>query len=148
MTFKKFIFLFLFILSFASIFAQEADDILGNWLNEKKDKIVYIYKANDLYYGKVIWVKDSEKGKGIDRLDINNPNSNLKTRKIVGINYLLSFSFFSDRGVWKEGKIYNYDTGNNYSGKIHLTENGDLELTGYFGILWFLGRTQIWTRTI
>lgn len=144
---KKFIFLFLLIFLVGSSFAQNADAILGNWMSEKKDKIVYIYKANDLYYGKVIWIKDSEKGKGKDRLDINNPNSNLKTRNIIGINYLLSFSYFSDRDVWKEGKIYNYETGNNYSGKIHLTEKNELELTGYFGILWFLGRTQIWTRT-
>lgn len=144
---KKVVFLFLLVLFIGKNFAQNADAILGNWLSEKEDKIVNIYKANDLYYGKVIWVKDSEAGKGKNRLDINNPNASLKTRSVIGINYLLSFSYFSDRNVWKEGKIYNYDTGNNYTGKIHLSEKGDLELTGYFGILWFLGRTQIWTRT-
>lgn len=143
---KKHLFLFLFSLYSIVSFAQNSDAILGNWMSEHKDKTITIYKSNDLYYGKVTWVKDSEEGKGKERLDIKNPNANLKTRNVVGINYLLSFAYYSDRDVWKQGTIYNYETGNSYSGKIHLSENDELELTGYFGILWFLGRTQIWTR--
>lgn len=144
---KKSVFLFLFIIQSLISLAQKPDAILGNWMSENKDKIVHIYKANDLYYGKVVWVKDSSAGKGADRLDIKNPNASLNNRKIIGINYLLSFAYVSDRNVWKDGTIYNYETGNSYSAKIHLSETGDLELTGYYGILWFLGRTQIWTRT-
>lgn len=139
------VFIFLF-WSSLGLWAQTADDILGNWINKKQNRIITIYKTNDLYYGKVEWIENSEKGKGFERLDIKNPNENLKNRKIIGIDFLLSFSFFTDRKAWKGGKIYNYETGNTYSGKIHLTEDNDLELTGYYGILWFLGRTQTWTR--
>lgn len=142
---QLFIFIFLFCSTFG-LWAQNADDILGNWLNKKQNRMITIYKKNDLYYGKIHWVADSEKGKGAERLDIKNPNENLKNRKIIGIDFLLSFSFFTDRKAWKGGRIYNYETGNTYTGKIHLTEEDDLELTGYYGILWFLGRTQTWTR--
>lgn len=144
---KNFFLLFLILISVQIAFAQKADAILGNWKSEKGDKIINIYKTNDLYYGKVTWIADSAEGKGKDRQDIKNPNAALKTRKVVGVDFLLSFSYFSERDVWKEGKIYNYETGNNYSGKIHLSKEDQLELTGYYGILWFLGRTQIWTRT-
>lgn len=144
--FKKSVLLFLFLLSILFSFAQSADKVLGNWMSEKKDKIIEVYKSNDLYYGKIVWLKDSEEGKGEERLDIKNPNSNLKTKNIIGINYLISFSYYSDRKVWKEGNIYNFNTGNTYTGKIHINEYDELELTGYYGILWFLGRTQIWSR--
>ena len=80
--YKKVIFLVVFIFTHMLLSAQKADDILGNWQSEKKDKIISIYKVDDLYYGKVIWIKDSALGTAKDRLDINNPNANLKKRKV------------------------------------------------------------------
>lgn len=129
-----------------NIFAQKADDILGKWINEDNDRTIEIYKNNDLYYGKVVWLKNSEKGVGIDRLDLKNHNTLLENRKIIGIDYLLGFSYFTDRKAWKEGQIYNYETGNTYHGKIKINDKGGLDLKGYYGILWFLGRTQTLNR--
>lgn len=39
--------------------AQEyqADDILGLWLNEDEDAHIEVYRENDLYYGKIVWLK-------------------------------------------------------------------------------------------
>lgn len=145
---KKSLLLLSILLISISNFAQNSDAILGNWVNENGDRIIEIYKNNDLYYGKVLWLKDSEKGKGVDRLDLKNPNQLLEKRNIVGIDFLMIFSYFSERDVWKEGQIYNYETGNTYSGKMSLNDDGELELTGYYGILWFLGRTKTYTRVI
>lgn len=137
----------LFLFCYAFSFAQNGDAILGSWINESKDKIVNIYKADDLYYGKITWLKDTDEYKGTELLDFKNHNAALKKRNVVGINYLISFTYYSDREVWKEGQIYNFKTGNTYTGKIHLINKNELELTGYYGILWFLGRTKTWTRT-
>ena len=52
-----------------------------------------------------------------------------------------------DTKTTSEVEIYNFKTGNTYTGKIHLTNKNEMELTGYYGILWFLGRTKTWTRT-
>lgn len=142
---KSIILIYLFFLSIIG-FSQSSEAILGNWVNEKEDKIIEIYKNNDLYYGKVLWLKNSKKGKGIERLDLKNPNNLLQKRSIVGIDFLMIFSYFSERDVWKEGQIYNYETGNTYSGKMRINDDGELELTGYYGILWFLGRTKTFTR--
>jgi len=128
------------------VFSQNADKILGKWKNEKGDHIIEIYKNNDLYYGKIVWLKDSEKGRGDQRVDLKNPNTALENRKIIGIDYLLSFAYFTDRKVWKNGRIYNYETGNTYDGKITINSKGEIELTGYYGILWFLGRTKIYKK--
>jgi len=138
--------LILLFLTSSQLFAQKANDILGKWTNEKQTRTIEIYENNDLYYGKVVWLKDSEKGKGNNRLDIKNHNTALENRKILGVDFLLSFAFYTDRKVWRDGQIYNYETGNTYTGKMTLNENGEIELTGYYGILWFLGRTQILKR--
>lgn len=142
---KSILFIYFLCLSIG-IYAQNSDAILGKWINEKEDRVIEVYKNNDLYYGKVIWLEDSEKGKGTERLDLNNPNNLLQKRNIIGIDFLMIFSYFSNREVWKEGQIYDYETGNTYSGKMELNEEGELELTGYYGILWFLGRTKTFTR--
>lgn len=143
---KKSVLLIYILLFSINLFAQKADAILGNWINEKEDRIIEIYKNNDLYFGKITWLKDSEKGKGVNRLDLKNPNQLLEKRNIVGIDFLMIFSYFSERDVWKEGQIYNYETGNTYSGKMSINDDGELELTGYYGILWFLGRTKTYKR--
>jgi len=143
---KQIIYLFLFTIIGLSAKTQNADAILGKWINEKQTRTIEIYKNNDLYYGRVLSLKDSEKGVGSKRLDIKNPNSSLNNRKIIGIDFLMSFSYFTDRDVWKEGHIYNYETGNTYSGKLSINKDGSMDLTGYYGILWFLGRTQTLTR--
>lgn len=143
---KKNVLLIFFLFLSLSMFAQKSDAILGSWINEKEDKIIEIYKNNDLYYGKVKWVADSENGKGEDRLDLKNPNSILQKRNIIGVNFLMIFSYYSEKDVWKDGQIYNYETGNTYSAKMSLNEEGELELTGYYGILWFLGRTKTFTK--
>ncbi len=143
---KHIIFFFILISTTITITAQNADKIIGQWQNEKQTRIIEIYKNNDLYYAKVVSIKDSEKGIGTNRIDTKNHNLALTNRKIIGIDFLMSFSYFTDRNVWKEGQIYNYETGNTYTGKIVMNGDGELDLTGYYGILWFLGRTQTYSR--
>jgi uncharacterized protein (DUF2147 family) len=142
---KTILLIYLLSLGF-NVFTQNSDAVLGNWMNKKENRIIEIYKNNDLYYGKVLWLKDSEKGRGVDRLDLNNPNHILQKREIINIDFLMIFSYFSEKDAWKEGQIYDYETGNTYSGKMSINEKGELELTGYYGILWFLGRTKTFTR--
>ena len=60
---KSILFIYFLCLSIG-IYAQNSDAILGKWINEKEDRVIEVYKNNDLYYGKVIWLEDSEKGKG------------------------------------------------------------------------------------
>ena len=39
------------------IFSQQiSDDICGIWLEEKKESHIEIYKINDVYYGKIVWL--------------------------------------------------------------------------------------------
>ena len=55
----------LILVSYSVSFAQNADAITGIWYTENDRSLVEVWKSNGLYYGKIIWVRDSldEKGK-------------------------------------------------------------------------------------
>lgn len=131
----------------SNLSAQEfqQDDILGVWLNEDKDAHVEIYKENDLYYGKIIWLKfpiDDETGK--PKLDKHNPDPELQKRPSLGIKLLTDFEWDGDN-EWDEGDIYDPKSGKTYSCYIVMKEYDLLKIRGYIGVS-LIGRTTYWTR--
>ena len=127
--------------------AQEfqKDDILGLWLNEDEDAHIEIYKENDLYYGKIVWLKfpiDEETGK--PKLDKHNPDPELKKRPSLGIKLLTDFEWDGDN-EWDEGDIYDPKSGKTYSCYIVMKEYDLLKIRGYIGVS-LIGRTTYWTR--
>ena len=120
-------------------FAQtKADDIVGiYWTAEKQGKIE-IYQKGTTYFGKILWRKEARK-------DIENPDRSLRSRSVVGIEFLRNFKFDGD-DEWVSGEVYSIDNGGTYSGKMWLTDSGKtLKMRGYMGIS-LLGRTVTLTR--
>ncbi|MEQ9426454.1 MAG: DUF2147 domain-containing protein [Cyclobacteriaceae bacterium] len=124
--------------------AQEisSDDILGVWLTDDKESQIEIYKKNNLYFGKVIWMLEPNNEDGTPKTDINNPKKPLQSREIIGLNIIENFSFNGDE--WTDGEIYDPNNGKTYSCVMKL-EGDQLEVRGYVGISLF-GRTVVWTR--
>lgn len=133
------------LLSAWSLTAQTtADAIEGHWLSEEGDYVVKIYEKDDQYFGKVVWLRDSLDIYGEPLRDVLNDLPHRRTKFVKGMDVLLNFVY--DSGAWRSGTIYNYKTGNVYNAKMYLGSNGKLNLTGYYGILFFLGKTKEWTR--
>ena len=130
-----------------NLHAQNADAILGKWMDESEETVIEIYKpANkNIYNGRVIWVKDSLGSFGEGLRDVLNDNTGLRSRKVLGTNMLEGF-VWDGTDTWRKGEIYYYQSGNDYNGKIYLDEEGSLRLKGYYSILFFLGRTKTWKR--
>ncbi|MDP7416495.1 MAG: DUF2147 domain-containing protein [Desulfobacterales bacterium] len=128
---------------FTSSLAQEADDIIGEWYTAEGKSLVKIYKCNDLYCGKIIWLKEPKYDDGTDKIDKNNPDESKKTRKIIGLDIVYGFKH-KDKNRWTHGKIYDPNNGKTYSCKIKLVDN-ELKLRGYIGIS-LIGRTTVWTK--
>ncbi len=136
-----------------NVSAQEfnTDDLLGIWLNEDEDAHVEIYKENDMYYGKIIWLKfpiDEETGK--PKLDKHNPDEALQTRPSLGIQLLTDFEWDEDSPAekgdeWDEGDIYDPKTGKTYSCYILMKDINRVKIRGYIGIS-LIGKTTYWTR--
>lgn len=124
---------------------QDADAILGKWLDEEQETIIEIYKENDTYNGRIVWLMDSLDVFGGDLRDVLNDDTQLRSRKVIGTNMLQGF-VWDEAGTWRKGGIYYYHSGNRYNGKIYMSEDGKLKLKGYYSFLFFLGKTKTWTR--
>jgi len=148
---KKFILILLLLSSSFTVFADEADNILGAWLTAEGKSKVEIYKCGAKYCGKIVWLKipqypaDDPQGMGgKDKMDRENPDKALKTRPLLGINIIQDF-VYDGEAEWDDGTIYDPRNGKTYSCSMTLTDANTLEVRGYVGLPLF-GRTAIWTR--
>ena len=140
---KRIFFLLVFTFFAASIFAQSADAILGKWMNSTGEAHIQIYKKDNKYYGKLAWIKNPNNAQGKPKTDINNPDSKLKSRSILGLEFLQGFIY--DDSIWENGTIYDPKSGKTYSCKITMTGTNQLNVRGFLGIS-LIGRTDTWSR--
>lgn len=121
-------------------FAQtnDADRILGTYLSENKTGKVEVTKQNGKYIGTLVWTSIE------DAKDEKNPDASLKKRTLKGVVILKDMTY--DNGIWKNGTIYDPESGNTYKATIKLKSDGNLTLRGYIGVP-ALGRNSVWTRT-
>lgn len=140
-------------LFFSSVFSLTAfgqvagDDIAGIWLNEDKDAHVQIEEKNGKYYGKIVWLKEPNDEKtNAPKLDTKNPDDNLKSRPVMGLELLSDFEFDGD-DEWENGKIYDPKSGKTYSCYMTFTDKSknNLKVRGFIGVS-LIGRTTNWTR--
>ena len=112
------------------------DAVLGQYWTPAKNAKIQIYKQNGLYYGKTVWTERS----GLDTL---NPDPRKRSESLLGLVFLTDFEY--DDGKYVDGEIYDPQTGNIYSCKMWLQDNGDLKARGYIGISLF-GRSEVFER--
>jgi uncharacterized protein (DUF2147 family) len=136
--------LFIALLACTALTSSAQNQILGYWIDENRETIIEIYERNNTYNGRIVWIANEVDGLGNERRDVYNPNPELRSRKVLGIDMLTGFAW-DGTDTWRKGDIYYYRTGNDYNGKITL-EDGQLHLKGYYSILFFLGRTKVWSR--
>jgi uncharacterized protein (DUF2147 family) len=123
---------------------KERDGILGQWITAGGESRVEIYSTDSVTYsGKIVWLRDPLKN-GVPVTDDKNPEDSLKSRPVLGLLILRGFTYAGDR-TWGGGKIYDPKSGNDYSAKMTLVDDRNLDLRGYVMIPLF-GRTEKWTR--
>jgi len=146
-TMKKSILLSLFIFSANLLFAQNSGDILGVWLNEEGDAQIEVFKAKELFFGKIVWLEKAKHENGDWMLDEKNPDDKLKTRKKLGMTVMQNLVWDAKDKEWNDGEIYDAREGDTYS--LNATTDGldILNLRGYIGFSLF-GKTTSWTRSI
>ncbi|MBL6657764.1 MAG: DUF2147 domain-containing protein [Flavobacteriales bacterium] len=127
-----------------STFAQ-SDAILGEWYTADKDAVVTIFSEGDSFSGKTTWMKEPNDSKGNPKLDKENPDEDLRSRKRMGLKIMQDFVYKGDN-VWEDGKIYKPSNGKTYGGTATLVNKNTLELEGYLISLPFIGKTSTWTR--
>lgn len=139
------ILVFVTILANPAYSQNKADDIVGIWLTGGKEPAkIQIYRSGEKFYGKITWLKNpTENGK--QRVDANNPDKTKRSNPIIGLVLLTGFKFDGD-DEWKDGDIYDPESGKTYSSYMYLKDKYTLKVRGYVGTFLF-GRTETWTRT-
>ena len=139
---KKMIMTLVMLLTTIAIFAQ-TEPILGKWQNSSGEGRIEIFKKGDHYFGKLYWLKEPNNDQGQPKKDIKNPDKNLQSRNVLGLEILTNFT--KDGSTFGGGKIYDPKTGKTYSCKMTLQGTDKLDIRGYVGVSLF-GRTDVWTR--
>jgi len=128
-----------------------SEDILGTWFNQAKDAKIDVIQCGNDYCGKTVWLKEpdypagSKLGTpGTPKLDHYNLDPAHKKDPLMGMQIMQGFQF-SGGNLWKNGKIYDPDSGKTYSAQATLMSHDQLNLRGFIGISMF-GRTEKWTR--
>ena len=131
-----------------NVYSQKPDDLIGIWLSEESDGQIQVYKKSDnKYYGKLIWMDVPNNPDGTLKLDTENPDEKLKSRKLLGLEILINFTFDAEDKKWEGGTIYDPQSGSTYKAYMWF-EDGNLSklyLRGYIGFS-LIGKTSEWTR--
>ena len=118
---------------------------IGVWATEKGGGHVKIVQCGDKLCGSLVWLKEPLNKEGKDKIDSENPDPALQSRKLLGLPLLDGFVSDGDQKVWSGGTIYNPDDGKTYSCKLTMQDPKTMQVRGYVGIS-LLGKTQIWKR--
>lgn len=136
--------LFIFIFLSSWLLQAQETSALGIWLVGDKDAKVELYQNGEDLEGKLVWLKEPLDSSGSPKLDLKNPDSNLRKQQILGLVFLKNFKKLKNENKWTGGTVYDAKSGKTYSGWIKLQDEKTIQLRGYVGISLF-GRTDIWT---
>lgn len=140
---------------FSSVAFGKAEDVVGKWITEKADNgnqiIVEIYQTADKKYnGKIVeltmplYTEGELKGK--EKMDLENPDKNLKKRTLRGIDFVSGFDYSEKDDKFVNGKIYNPTNGKTYNSYMKLQNDGKLLVKGSIDKKGLIGKKQIWTK--
>ncbi|HEX7742552.1 MAG TPA: DUF2147 domain-containing protein [Sphingobium sp.] len=113
--------------------------IAGLWLTDDGKGLVRIEPCGTQMCGRIARVLDTSPD--VPKTDVNNPDSRLRNRPLVG---LVTLSGFTRSGsVWKGGSAYDPKAGKSYRSTLQLNPDGSLKVSG---CIWFICQSRRWTR--
>ena len=128
-------------------FSQANSEIVGEWYTADKSAVVTIFIEGEKISGKTTWMKEPLDSKGNPKLDEENPDENLRTRKRLGLKIMQDF-VYKGNNIWEDGRIYKPTNGKIYGGIAKLSDRNTLELEGYLISLPFMSKKQTWKRKV
>lgn len=130
--------------TFTTVSAQVTDDIIGIWKDGYESRHIQLFKRGDQYFGKIVWLKETNDHSGKPKLDVDNPDETQRNQPLLGLEILRDFNH-RRKGTYVGGKIYDIKSGNTYNGMIKMLGRNKLNIRAYLGLS-ILGKTETWTR--
>lgn len=126
----------------------KADRICGKWASTEKNLVVEVYPYKGTYKAKIVWFTGGvTKAKPMETItDVKNPNTSLRTRKVLGLDVVENLKYNPKSDSWEGGKIYEVQSGKYWSAAAYLDKNGMLKVKGYWKMKLF-GKTMTFKRS-
>jgi uncharacterized protein (DUF2147 family) len=102
--------------------------IEGIWEAQSKYRI-QISQDNGVYNGKIIWIAADKETK-----DINNPDQNLRSRNLIGVEMLKGFTYNPKTKEWNGGSIYVPDAGRKLNARLSMKNKNELQAKVSMGL--------------
>lgn len=141
-------FLILFCLAFfnATMAKTPPELIVGKWISNKGNFIVEVYKTGNKYHAKLVWFDDTDTDLNTETAtDNNNPNSELRSRKLIGMEVLENLTYNTNSNKYEEGTIYDATTGKKWTAFAFLDEQKLLVVKAYWQFK-FISQTLVLKR--
>lgn len=142
-----FLFLALSISPFPGNAQEKEDDILGRWMSIQNNFMVEVYKSGNEFRAIIVWFDDSDDPSRPmnDRRDIENPDKELRTQKILGSDVLKELTYSPKNKVWRNGFVYDATSGRTWNANAWIMKDGRLKVRGYWHFQ-FLGQNLFFKR--
>ncbi len=142
--FRQFVLLAIISWPLSALAEINAQSVEGVWLSADGTGWIKIELGAAGLIGSIAGSPDeSGQRKPTDKDDLNSDPA-LRDRLLLGLTIMDGFTYAGE-GKWKNGRIYDPNSGKTYKCKLTLVDENTLELRGYIGIS-LLGRTETWTR--
>ena len=146
---KSIIITFLYFIAITVSFADnigknnEGDKLLGVWeIFDGETHFEVTKDKNNLYHGKIIWLKEPLNKKGKPKLDVENSDENLRNRPLIGIDFLSNFQYVGNN-KWKKGTLYGFKRGKTLEPKLSLIDINTMKVEAE---IFFFTKTFEWKR--
>lgn len=109
--------------------------ILGNWIDQNNEVIVNIYKVNNKYFGKTLWIQNR-----------SHPGQPLIKEEQHWIGMVVMKDFVWQSNEWTNGTIFQPRENQTYSAFITPVNQNSIKVTGF---VWFrfLSQSAVFQRT-
>jgi uncharacterized protein (DUF2147 family) len=139
---KLFSIISIIIVSISAHAQSDSDRITGIWLSNTKDAQIEIFEDGWKYCGKIVWLAEPNKKDGTPKTDMNNPDPELRSREIIGLEIISDLEY--DDNEWVDGKFYVARKGQSVNCEVRLSDdNEELFLKISKGLF---SKKVVWTR--
>ncbi len=141
---RQFVILVIILSSLDALAGVIEDSIEGVWLSADGTGWIKIELGDNGPIGSIAGSPDTSGDRQPSDRDVLNPDPALRDRLLLGLTIMDGLTY-AGGGKWKNGRIYDPNSGKTYKCKLTLVDENTLELRGYIGVS-LLGRTETWTR--
>lgn len=127
--------------AFVMVIWTTSQSVEGDWITPDRAAVVAIAPCSTGICGTVTRIL--ARGANVPTKDVNNPDSRLRSRPLVGLQVLSGFK--KEGPFWKGGLAYDPKSGKSYKTTLALNSDGTMTVTG---CVFVICRSQRWTRAV